>query len=773
MNALAIVEEGTARGSQPTVHIFGIRHHGPGSARSLTRALEKLQADCVLIEGPPEANALIHHVSDPTLAPPVALLIHAADDPSRSSFYPFTVFSPEWQAITWALKMSVPVSFIDLPVANHLVMLEEEKAMASNPPAVVDMFDNDVVDPKAKESGAQDREFLTIAAGSNDPEHWWNRMVEERLDDDGLFEGISEGMTFLRNEIGFGKEKSQHAQRCEAMREATMRQNIRDAQKSGFQRIAVVCGAWHVPALRAKVTAKDDALLLKGLPKVKVEATWVPWSYPHMTRDSGYGAGIHSPGWYEHLWNAGESSVPRPIGWLARVASLLRANDIDCSSAHLIEATRLSETLASMRGYSLPGLDELEEATRTVICFGNEGPMHLIRKQLIVGDRIGSVPADVPTLPLQKDIEQTQLRLRMKPTALDKVMELDLRTPSDLARSHFLHRLVLMGLDWGTLSKSGASRGTFKETWSLRWEPSFSVGIIEASRWGSTVAEAATNVVIDKAQKTEDLGDLARLIDTVLLADLDRAVEPVTKLLQERATLTGDLGQMLAAIPPLANVFRYGSVRMIDTTLLAHVLDGLIVRASIGLPMTCSSIDEEAATDLRSKVLEATQAITLRDAPEQTKAWQRALRAVAHMESAHALLRGVGCRLLLDVGSLTAEEAATLMSLNLSTASEPLQASDWIDGFMNRNAMVLLHDNAAWSLIDAWLVGLSDDHFLTIVPLIRRTFSEFSSSERRDIATKVNQPIDGRAHVDESTSFHPENVAFAVPLLRTLLGLPQ
>ena len=35
------------------VHLFGIRHHGPGCARSLLRALDELRPDCILIEGPP------------------------------------------------------------------------------------------------------------------------------------------------------------------------------------------------------------------------------------------------------------------------------------------------------------------------------------------------------------------------------------------------------------------------------------------------------------------------------------------------------------------------------------------------------------------------------------------------------------------------------------------------------------------------------------------------------------------------------------------------
>jgi hypothetical protein len=39
-----------------TVHVLGIRHHGPGSARSLGAALAALAPDVVLIEGPPDAD---------------------------------------------------------------------------------------------------------------------------------------------------------------------------------------------------------------------------------------------------------------------------------------------------------------------------------------------------------------------------------------------------------------------------------------------------------------------------------------------------------------------------------------------------------------------------------------------------------------------------------------------------------------------------------------------------------------------------------------------
>ncbi|MYZ09472.1 hypothetical protein GT028_19155, partial [Streptomyces sp. SID2999] len=39
--------------------LLGVRHHGPGSARAVRAALDAAAPGVVLIEGPPEADALI------------------------------------------------------------------------------------------------------------------------------------------------------------------------------------------------------------------------------------------------------------------------------------------------------------------------------------------------------------------------------------------------------------------------------------------------------------------------------------------------------------------------------------------------------------------------------------------------------------------------------------------------------------------------------------------------------------------------------------------
>ena len=100
------------------VHIFGIRHHGPGSTKSLQTALAVLEPDCLLIEGPPDANEVIDFVANPDLVPPVALLVYNPSDLKQASYYPFAHFSPEWQALKYGLEKEIPTEFMDLSLIH-------------------------------------------------------------------------------------------------------------------------------------------------------------------------------------------------------------------------------------------------------------------------------------------------------------------------------------------------------------------------------------------------------------------------------------------------------------------------------------------------------------------------------------------------------------------------------------------------------------------------------------------------------------------------------
>jgi Family of unknown function (DUF5682) len=474
-----------------SVHLFGVRHHGPGCARSLAAALRALAPDCILVEGPPEADALAGFAGRAELAPPVALLLYASADPRRAVFYPFAEFSPEWQALRHAAEHGVALRFIDLPQSQRFALRAAEAEAEAMPPAAEapDAAGDDDAEPAPIEPAAglhaDPLRWLADAAGYGDTETWWDHLVEQRSDSLDLFEAIAEMMTALRDAAGSA------ADQLEALREAHMRTAIRQAVKEGRERIAVVCGAWHVPALATMPSATSDANLLKGLAKEKVTATWVPWSHGRLTFASGYGAGVTAPGWYRHLWRHRDRAA---LHWLTEIATLLRRHDLDASSAHVIEAARLADTLAALRERPRPGLDELMEAVRAVFCHDSDAPLQLIRRALLVDEALGTVPDDVPAVPLVQDVFAQQKRLRMTVRADATDLELDLRQPAHLEKSVLLHRLALLGVHWGRRQTVRGRTGTFHELWRLAWQPEFAVDLIAASRWGGTLQSAASSL---------------------------------------------------------------------------------------------------------------------------------------------------------------------------------------------------------------------------------------------------------------------------------------
>ncbi|NBM17457.1 hypothetical protein GUY61_17915 [Streptomyces sp. GC420] len=774
-----------------------MRHHGPGSARAVRAALDEREPRVVLIEGPPEGDALVALAADPGMRPPVALLAHVLDDPRRAAFWPLAAFSPEWVAIRWALRRDVPVRFIDLPAAHSLAFPDADGGADGDgrgepgPTARPDADSGTDADTGVDPGAGADAESLRIdpvavlaeAVGYDDPERWWEDVVEHRGDgtrpqEDGAlapFLALGEAMQALRETYGDGGYTR------DLVREAHMRLQLRAARKEfGDDGVAVVCGAWHVPALAARTTATADRALLKGLPRAKVEMTWVPWTHRRLARHSGYGAGITSPGWYGHLFAARDRPIER---WMTKVAGLLRDEDRLVSSAHVIEAVRLADTLAVMRGRPLPGLTETLDAVRAVMCEGSEVPLDLVRDRLVVGDVLGEVPPTAPAVPLQRDLDRTQRSLRLKPEAMERELELDLREETGAARSRLLHRLRLLGVGWGEPAASRGSTGTFRETWRLRWEPELAVRVAEAGVWGTTVLSAATARAEWEALAAASLAEVTGLAERCLLAGLPDALPVVMKALADRAALDTDTAHLAQALPALVRSLRYGDVRGTDTRALAEVAAGLAERIFVGLPPACAGLDADGAAAMRVHLDAVHSAVALLDddpVPALRDRWAGVLRQLAGRETVPGEIRGRAARLLLDEGRLAQDEAARLMSLALSPGTEPARAAAWIEGFAGGAAgagMLLVHDERLLGLVDTWLTGVPADSFTDVLPLLRRTFSAYEPGVRRTLGELVGRggagaPVQAAVAAPGFGAEQDHERADAVlPTLGRLLGL--
>ena len=746
------------------IKIFGIRHHGPGSSKSLMKALQSFHADCLLVEMPADANDVIRYIGHAELLAPTAVLIYNPKNLNQASYLPFASFSPEWQAILFANQNNIPIKLMDLPMSIGFALKEQAKNELQ-----LQIETQKIVSPEALKMQHDPLGFLGKLAGYRDSERWWEVTFEQGRGDEEVFPLIIELMTPLR------EATKEYLAPEEALREAHMRKIIREAVKENYEKIAVVCGAWHAPVLDnwMNYKASADQKLLRGLKKIKTQATWIPWSYNRLATQSGYGAGVISPAWYQLLFDNREDVV---IRWMSKVAQLFRAEDLDASSAHAIEGVRLADTLAALRQLSIPGIEEMKEAAVAIFCEGDDTQIALIEKQLIIGDVMGEVPKEIPVVALQKDLDACIKSARLsKERNTTKIIDkkLDLRKPANLLASHLLHRLNILGLHWGKiLPSSKYETGSFSEFWKLEWQPEFAIRIIEAGMWGTTVCDAATNFAQKKADETTSLPEITLLISAVLKADLVDAIEQLVQKFQQLSALTKDVHILMETLPTLVNAIRYGTTRKLDVLSLEQVVEQMIPRICIALPRAVSQINEEVAAHLFKKLLLTNHAIGILNDPQHLKNWNATLVQIANLKNVNGLLCGVCTRLLFDKEIFDVKETATKMLFALSKGQAVLDAVNWLEGFLHGSGLLLILNQRLWNILDDWVAGLSMESLQQLLPLLRRTFSKFSSVERQKmLALAKNRNSIAKEAQLEKTGIKKERAKLALPVVKLLLDL--
>ena len=402
--------------------------------------------------------------------------------------------------------------------------------------------------------------------------------------------------------------------------------------------------------------------------------------------------------------------------------------------------------------------------------------MQIIKEELIISNRLGSVPDDVPKVPLLVDVEKIQKRLRVPFTAEIKELILALRKPNDLERSIFFHRLQLLGIDWTILGRIDG-KGTFKEKWTLYHKPEQIIQIIERAIWGNTVMEATQKYLLKQMAEIQHIPELTALLSTVLPADLPALVEAMTVQLDRLSAASTDILEMMEAVPDLVNIVRYGNVRDLDFSKVGDMLEAMIARILAGGVLVCINIDEEAAGDLLNKLVATDYALSILNREELNLMWRNFIGQVRSSANVHPLLSGYATRLLNDKGEISAEEMETTLSFYSSVGNAPADMAYWFEGFLRSSGSILLLDDRLWNLVNNWVCSQDKDTFMELLPVLRRTFSEFTSAERRKLGEKARRTDSTGtssavgASVTENECLNREEAKKVIPVIRQLLGL--
>ena len=749
--------------SGPLARIFGVRHLSPMGAFHLARFLDDTDPTAVLVEGPSDATEHLPYLVDKKTKPPIALLAFTKERPVRSILFPLAEYSPEWVAITWALRKKRVARFIDLPAETFLARQahEEQKAKAAEGEGEAESEEG-----RAKETDTQvylADPYGAIARITGEPDHdtWWEKHFEHTTADDAYRQAIFAFGSELRSVDYEGPRRREET----LTREAFMRRAIRDTIAEGHDpaRVVVVCGAYHAPVLTAEEPAMTDAEKAK-LPRAPTVITLMPYSYYRLSAQSGYGAGNAAPGYFQALWEelrAGSTARLAPR-YLSEVAGRLRKAGTIRSSAEVIEAVRLATAMAAIRGDAhAPTLRDLRDAAVTCLGQGESVAIGRWLDDVAVGDALGKVPPGVLRTAIQDDFYRIVKDLRLEDYLKDKEQPikgatskewLDLRedrftkSPDaafrDRNRSIFLHRLDLLGVGFAKNVTTDRDRedSTYKELWKARWTPNCEIELVENALRGDSIEIAAVRLFQEKIGAAEGVGQAAELTRRAVECDLADAMTMALGRVQTLAVDDADFVGIAGAAIELAHLSRYRDVRKFDPAPLRPLVSQLFLRGTLMSPEAARCADDAASKI--GKALANLQSVVLlgEDAGDiDAERWTRALDVIADDELTHAHVAGVACALLLERGVLPDAVLDRRVAKRISPGADPGQGAAFFEGLATRNRYALLSRKSLWSAMSAFIEDLDDDAFRRAVVALRRAFAAFEISEARRIGAILEE----------------------------------
>jgi len=785
------------------VNVFGVRHLSPMGAWQLRAYLDEIQPEVVLIEGLDDATSLIADITRKQTRPPIAILAYTDTLPVRTLVYPFATYSPEYQAICWAKENKAQVEFIDLPSDVFLglqdaeieryeraraELIERREGQRNRPapddhdgelsasgdpstngeaqPAGVTPTNGEAVsapppdplEPPPEEVGAPEvvgeprqslYEQFAHRAGERDYETYWERHFEHNTAP-GSYRGAVWEFGLAVREL---EEDSPRWRAENLVRESYMRRRIEEVIADGVapEKIVAVVGAYHASVLNGDHPSLTDEQLA-ALRRRSSKLTLMPYSYFKLSSQSGYGAGNHAPAYFELLW---ESLHDGGIGhlsvrYLSQVARHLRAAGTHRSTAEVIDAVRLAETMSALKDGMAPTLADLHDAATTLL---GQGLLKTVSEALAlvdVGTAIGQLPSGVSQTSIQSDFERELGRLKLEKyrSTVKQELSLDLRENRqaktqataflDLNRSSFFHRLRILEVPFAQPIATRQQSATWAEKWLLQWSPESEIALVEAVLLGETVELAAAYKFKDLLEKCKSIADAAALVHDACQCGLMKSMDLARARLQELAASSSEYAALAEAAWQLSLVVRYGDVRRFDPSPLLPLIEELFVQGALALFPTANCDNDAARRLLPAIDLQNRVGLELHDRVDEPL-WLEELARLAYTDDRNPILSGYACSLLLERGLIANDVLAREVSRRISPGIPADLGAGWFEGLAQRNRYALISRQSLWEQLADYIESLEEDDFRRALVFLRRAFSSFNAVEKRQIAENLGE----------------------------------
>lgn len=744
---------------------FPVRHHSPACSFHLTRLIREYQPDCILIEGPVEANDQIGALTEEEAITPLAIYYSYRDENGHISeekrdykcYYPFLDYSPELVALREGKRAGIRTAFIDLPYHEILIASEEGKGLLAGKEK--QNYNDDYLLSK--------NEYLTLLCnrqGLRSFDELWEKLFEIN----GLKLSTDE---FVKNMLAYcllsRKNTPEEELAAEGIlaREQFMAEQIVKEQDSA-RKILVVTGGFHTPGLVELLTKeKRKKVKLHG----KGQKCYV-MAYSMEAADllNGYASGMPFPSFYQAIWETISQTGETPyqeavLKYILSIGQKARKKDCGISTYDEICALQMGLGLSALRGKKEPGAYELYDSILACYVKGEynastELPVLMFFKEM-TGRQVGKLgkTADVPPLVQDFEAQCKKLGFRISTTQPQTVV-LDLFSSEKHQKmSRFLNRLVFLGATFARKTKgpnlsARTNRNLIRETWDYQWKTSVSGELIDKSVYGATVEEAAASYFKEQFTDPEvDAKQGAKLLVQAFEMGLMDEFSQGTNRLADILSREGSFFSLVECLDYLKMAFELRQLYHMDVQEeLIEMLEDCYNKILILLPSMASVKDEdcEKAMNACKLLFEIATDKSFCPGTSKTEGFSSAdyrrgrlldiFNAMLEKETIHPKLEGTVYGLFYGLDGDVFERILTASSGYMrGTHDKLLSTASFLRGLFFGAKDLVFSDASFLTITDQLIRTVSDDEFMQLLPELRLAFSYFTPRETDQIAAQA------------------------------------
>lgn len=731
---------------------FPIRHHSPVCAWHLKEAIRQYEPDCILIEGPDNANELIPVLTHPDTNPPLAIYYSYRDKNAYINeekedykcYYPFLSCSPELVALKCAKEREIHSEFMDLPYVEILIGTSENKGIRKE--GEKNTYNDDYLLSRSK--------YITMLlekTGLRNFDEFWEKYFEIQ----GLYETTEE---FVKHMLTYCYLSREHTPKEEMehdgciLRENYMKKRILEASKK-YKKILVVTGGFHTFGL---LEEEVQDVKLHSISKENQGVYVMSYSMEAADALNGYASGMEAPGFYHKVWTELENGTGSKgayreslLNTLIQVGKEVKKKEEILSSYDEICAFSMAQGLAELRNKREPGLYELRDCVLSSFVKGEynlstDEPVKALRK-ITTGKEIGKLCSDAKLPPLVQDFENicSSFKLKIHSTIEQEVVLELFSKKKHMEMSRFFYRMEFLETDF-TKKVRGANligkkdRNLVRETWKYKWNAQVMASLIDQSVSGGTLEEACTTLVHRALRQENRAKEVAKLLVQAFLMGLSDKQNQWNLRLEQVFTEDGDFFSLTGGLSHLVTLYELQDLYQTRNYLKLEEMMESCFRKLIVLLPSMAGITDEQLKDCMEACLLLYRLTRKEKFSSMESLLKETFEILCKKKGIHPGLKGAVLGLLYGYDHEKKDEIShTFMGYIRGTKEKVKETAVFMRGlFFTARDLVFVSSDFV-EMIDFLLKRLQGDELMELLPELRMAFSYFTPKEIDRIAQKA------------------------------------